>query len=616
MLKKTGFISQELKKQILEQTDIVQLIGEYVQLKPAGKNFVGLCPFHQEKTPSFTVSPSYQNFKCYGCGESGDSVGFVMKLENLPFMEALQLLADRSGIQLQFTRKKNGFVKPESEIDKCLELSFHYFRDNLLKAGEESIIKNYLKSRRINRSLADSFELGYAEDSFQNLNVFLKGKSVSDTVQERAGLIKKSEKGGYYVRLRDRLIFPIRNGRGQLLGFAGRIIRDKKEAKYMNPPETERYKKSTVFYGLDKASDIIRRKRRAILVEGYLDVIRLHEHSWIETIATCGTAVTRDHISELKKNGAEEAILLFDGDDAGIKAAEKSARFFIENDLDSKVIILPEGLDPDDYFKTYTNQEFEKLLENALYDFEFIILKAREQFPQKGIRQRENLIKEVVDLTKNMGTGAKKDLFLAKAAEEFKVGIKKLREMITQSDRQEIPQPPNQGKSATKTFAKEHLPEVRFLQFLMNHVQEISTARQNVSVNDFINKELSEIYARFLQLTDDEFKLLSARDFPEQFVEYHSLLMYLLHHESEYQGPAQIRPGSEERLSLNSEEMKRIWDFSRDAMNRHILNLKKNRKAHDLKKLRYFSPDQEKDMVRQFIENRRPDPGMNKASEK
>jgi DNA primase len=612
MLKKTGFISQEQKEHILKQTDIVQLIGEYVQLKASGRNFTGLCPFHQEKTPSFTVSPSYQNFKCYGCGESGDSIRFIMGIENLQFIEAMELLAERSGIQLESSKSKPFHKSFNTDVEKCLELSFGYFRDNLVKAGEQSIIKSYLLQRRISDDLAASFQLGFVEAGWQNLNRFLNSRSINDELQEKAGLIKKGDKGGHYDRLRNRLIFPIRDKRNRLLGFAGRVIGDD-EPKYLNPPETELYKKSSVFYGIDKAHDHIRRNRRAIVVEGYLDVIRLHEQEWFESIATCGTAVTSDHVSELKKSGADEVVLLFDGDNAGIKAAEKSARFFLENDLDSKVVILPDGLDPDDYFKTHSNREFKTLLENALFDFEFIISKTREQLPEKGIQQREILIREIVGLSSNMRTGTKRDLFLAKAAEEFKVGKRKLERIFSQSDRPGKPQPSNPENQSTPYFSKEHIPEVKFLQYLMNHVEGIATARKNILANEFINKDLAEIYARFLQLSDDEFRLLNAKDFPEQFVEHRSLLMYLLHHEIEYKGPLQVRTGSEEMLKLKAENEEQTQSFSEQALNLRISRLKKNRKVHDLKKLRYFSPDQEKKMVKRFIEERSSCIGQNKS---
>jgi DNA primase len=604
MLTTRGLISQEQKEQILKAVDIVQLISDYVLLKPSGKNYVGLCPFHQEKTPSFTVSPSYQNYKCYGCGESGDSIRFIMGIENLQFVEAVGFLAERSGILLDSSRKNRTFLPVKSEIDQCLELSFTFFRKNLKDATDSSTAKTYLHKRSISKEMVESFQLGFVEPGWQNLNRYLLDHSVSIETQEKAGLIKKGEKGGHYDRLRNRLIFPIRDKQNRLLGFAGRSI-DNEEPKYLNPPETDLYKKSAVVYGIEKALNQIRRKRRAILVEGYLDVIRLHEFGWLESIAICGTAVTKEHIISLKNSGAEETILLFDGDSAGIKAAVRTARLFIENDLDSKVVVLPEAMDPDDYFKKYSNQDFQNLLDNAVYDFEFIITRTRQEFSSKGIKQRENLIKEVINLTRQIQSSIKKDLFLAKAAEIFQVDKKKLQQSLIHSELIRNTSPSHYETSSPRRFEKEHLPEVRFLQYLMNHGQAITMARSEITQKEFIHDELSEVYARFLQLNDEEFKLLKAKEFPEFFVEFSEILMYLLHYDAEYKGPPQNRASSEEMMKLKIENERLTQIFSEQTMGLLINRLKNNRTTYDIKRMRYTQPEEMKESLRLLIESRK-----------
>lgn len=604
MLKKTGFISQEQKEQILKSIDIVQLISDYVILKPSGKNFIGLCPFHQEKTPSFTVSPSYQNYKCYGCGESGDSIRFIMGLENLPFLDAVRFLAQKSGIQLQLFDRNEDAKPVKSDIDQCLEESLAFFRKTLTQSAESSRIKRYLMQRHFANDLVERFELGYVEQGWQNLNQYLVNRSISIDTQEKAGLIKKGEKGGFYDRLRDRLIFPIRDKNGRLIGFAGRAIGDDLP-KYLNPPETDLYKKSAVFYGIEKAVQQIRRRRRVILVEGYLDVMRMHEHGWQETVATCGTAITATHIEQLKKLGAEEAILIFDGDAAGIKAAERSARLFIENDLDSKVVVLPEGMDPDDYFQSYSNDAFKALVENAAYDFEFIISHSKKKFATKGIEFQEKQIKEVIGLAANIRSTVKKDLFFAKAAELYAVNRRELQQLFSQSQKPNKEAAKKKEDGTVQGFAREHLPEIRFLQYLINHVQAIKTVRPTVSTEDFINEDLSEIYARFLQLSDEEFTMLKAEEFPEIFVEHSSLLMQLLHYESEYQGPASTRPSSDEMMKLKSENEKLIQDFSQKTLDMLIKRLKSNKKSYEIKRMRFLQPDQVRETLQELIKNRK-----------
>ncbi len=606
MLKRTGFISQEQKERVVKATDIVQLIGEYVQLKPSGKNLTGLCPFHQEKTPSFTVSQSYQNYKCYGCGEYGDAIRFVMGIENLAFHEAIQFLAKRTGIILETSKTASTRITKVSEAETCLHKSQEYFQDNLKKSAQTSAIWQYLSSRDISQDSVSKFQLGFVPAGWQNLNKYLLGLKVSNEIQEKAGLIKKGDKGGFYDRLRNRLIFPIRDRRGQLIGFAGRAVGNE-EPKYLNPPETDAYKKSSVFYGIDLALAQIRRKRRAILVEGYLDVIRLHENGWDESIATCGTALTNDHVNLLKTTGAEETVLLFDGDSAGIKAAEKSCRIFIENGLDSKVIILPEGLDPDDYFKKFTNQDFQQLLDNAEYDINFIVSRAQLESSDKGIQFREEKIKEIIEITNQIESSIKKDLFVSNISKSFGIERRKLLQILKKSDTKKESSDTQPVTAPFQMFEKDHLPEVKFIKYLMIHVEAIQFARKAVTADDFANNELAGIYARFLQLDNDEFMLLKAQDFPELFVEYSSKLVYMLHNDFEYKGPSLIRPGSDEMVKLKEDNDGKNRTFSPETLNHLIHNLKKNRVGIEKRKLRYKHPTQQLETLREIIENRKKD---------
>ncbi len=606
MLKKAGFIEQGQKEQILKATDIVQLIGGYVQLKASGKNYLGLCPFHQEKTPSFTVSPAYQNYKCYGCGEYGDAIRFIMGMENLQFVEAVYFLADRCGIEIKSKEFKAALSSLKTESSKCLKESFDFFRTNLIKSSETSSIKMYLQQRSISDDLVDKFQLGYVGPGWTNLHETLLRKKISIQVQESAGLIKKGDKGGYYDRLRNRLVFPIHDAQNRLLGFAGRALGDDMP-KYLNPPETELYKKSQVFYGINEAREMIRKKRQVIIVEGYLDAIRLHEHSWSEAIATCGTSITDDHIKVLKRFGVETVILLFDGDVAGIKAADRSARLFLANDMDGKVVVLPDGLDPDDYFKKFSREDFETLLNNAQFDYEFIIGQTEQETASKGIENREKAIRNLLESANGIKSQIKRDLFLSKAAEKLGINKKGLAtEIYTSHNKKAKQQQIPEGKSFI-VFEKKHLPEVKFLNYLIRNTKSIVLARKKVSHKDFINEKLSKIYARFLQLTDREFMMIAPRDFPEIFVEYGAIITYILHNESEYRGPAIERPSSEEMASLAEENKKITSTFREEALNHLILRLKKNKRKYEIKDLQYTDSDRTLTIVEQFVDKRLPE---------
>ncbi len=611
MLEKTGFISKDQKEQILKAVDIVQLIGGYVQLKPSGKNYLGLCPFHQEKTPSFNVSPTHQNYKCYGCGEFGDAIRFIMDVENFQFKETLQFLADRSGIEIKLDQGKKVESSVQTDIGKCLQLSFDYFRENLAKAGQESPIRRYISDRQISDQLIEVFQVGCIGPGWTQLHHFLSSRKVNTPIQEKAGLIKKGDKGSHYDRLRDRLIFPIRDLQGKVLGFAGRAVGDGKP-KYLNPPESDLYKKSATLYGVYEARDQIRRRRRVIVVEGYLDAIRLHEQSWSETVATCGTALTVEHIRILKRMGAENVILLFDGDKAGIKAAEKSAELFLENDLDSKVMILPDNLDPDDYFKKYNNEDFKNLLDRARFDFEFIIDRTKERTDGTGFEFQQKAVEGMLQIANGIKAEIKKELFLSKVASDFRIERGILNQISkTKSKRPVAETIAPDTSNFPISFEKSELLDVTFLKYLMTHPQSIKLARKRVSSSDMSRLDLSRLYARFLELSDQEFTYLKTREFPEFFVEFNTLIMCLLQNKIEYEGPDGSRnrnSGSErdqEMLSLRNVNENKMSTFSEEFLNKLIRRLKKKRKYAEIKKLQYTSEDQARASTMQIAENRK-----------
>lgn len=611
MLEKTGFVSKDQKEQILKSVDIVQLIGGYVQLKPSGKNFLGLCPFHQEKTPSFTVSPAYQNYKCYGCGEYGDAIRFLMEIENFEFREALKFLADRCGIEIK------GLLRPKNEsnfqpdINRCLQLSFEFYRDNLSGASAASPIRSYLDSRQISEKAIETFQLGYIGPGWTQLNDLLKARKLDESLQEKAGLIKKGEKGGYYDRMRDRLIFPIRDGQGKVLGFAGRAVGDGKP-KYLNPPESELYHKSSILYGLFEARDDIRRNRSAIVVEGYLDAIRLHEESWSETVATCGTALTEDHIRVLKRSGAENVYLLFDGDKAGIKAAEKSAELFLEKDVDSRVVILPDGLDPDDYFKTYSREDFKILLDQARYDFEFVIDRVKGRTDGTGIEFQKKAVNELLKIAGRIQDQIKKELFLSRVAADFRIDRSSLNQIAKFGNSKLVSRQSDQkSPNISVSFEKKEFPEVKFLQYLITHPQSITLARKHVKPDYFSRNDLSRLYLRFLELNDEEFLCLKPQEFPEFFVEFNTLISYLLQWQIEYRGPAVQRKrdsGSEsdtEMVSLQKELESQLSSYSEKAVMLLIRQLRKKRKKSEIERLYHAPSDQARSSLIELTEKRK-----------
>ena len=360
-------------EKIKERLGIAEVVGGYLNLEKAGKNLRARCPFHNEKTPSFFVSPDRGSYYCFGCGAKGDIFSFVEQFEGLDFKGALKLLADRAGVKLEYDRGSFSDGKSEREkIFQILEEATGYFETNL-KSNDEAI--NYLQKRGVAEKTRVVFRLGYAPDEWHSLLTHLKNKKFAESDLEKAGLIKKNETGSnYYDRFRGRIIFPIADSAGRIVGFSGRILKGKPEdAKYLNSPETELFAKSRILYGLDKAKAEIRRRDFAVLVEGQMDLLMSHQAGVANAVASSGTALTDEHINLLKRF-SDRLLLVFDPDEAGFKAALRGAGLALTRGLEVKVAVLPKGLDPADLILR-NPADWKDALKNAIFLIDFLLAK-------------------------------------------------------------------------------------------------------------------------------------------------------------------------------------------------------------------------------------------------
>jgi len=353
--------------EIKSRLDIVELISEYVSLKKAGRNFLGLCPFHNEKTPSFTVNREKQMFYCFGCGEKGDIFAFLMRLNNATFPEALKLLADRAGVALPaspFLRGGKHSPNAREQIIQINHIAAAYFTANLLSHDGTAALC-YLKERGLKESTIKEFGLGYASDGWRHLKSHLEQQKVSLKMAAEAGLIvvKEDRPDVQYDRFRHRLMFPVKDVEGRIIAFGGRILGDG-EPKYLNSPESAAYSKGRQLYGLNSSRDAIREKGYGIFVEGYFDLIALWDAGIRNVVATLGTALTRDHVVLIKRY-AEGAAVLFDSDEAGKKALARSVELFVAAHMDARAVILPEGLDPDDFVRRFGGEALERRVDEA-----------------------------------------------------------------------------------------------------------------------------------------------------------------------------------------------------------------------------------------------------------
>jgi DNA primase len=368
----SSFEQQDAVQRVKDAAQIVDIIGECVSLKRAGSNMKGLCPFHGEKTPSFTVNPVRQSFHCFGCGEGGDVLSFMMKYYNLTFPETIKQLAQRYQITLpeqQFTSDDKKKAEKRQKLFDANERATRVYHEYLLNNPEAAQARDYLTKREIPQEKIIDFQLGYAPESWDFLSNKVSKSSITQGEAEEAGLLVRKESGRFYDRFRDRILFPIFDLTGRVAGFGGRILGEG-EPKYLNTPETLIFDKGRMLFGLFQNRDAIRKSRQAVVVEGNFDLLALVSFGLDNVVAPLGTALTQPQI-RLLKGYADEVILLFDGDEAGIKAAMRSVPLFLAEQVAGRVALLPAMHDPDTYIRAHGKEGLEKYIVNALPILEF-----------------------------------------------------------------------------------------------------------------------------------------------------------------------------------------------------------------------------------------------------
>lgn len=361
-----GRINRGVIEEVRASASIVDVVGSYVSLRKRGRNYLGLCPFHSEKEPSFTVSDEKQIFHCFGCGASGSVFDFVMRTRNLTFAEAVRELANRFGIPLPEQQETEGIKKIRELEERLLHvnnLAANYYNGTLWekRAGEAG--REYLQRRGIGEETIQDFQLGYAPKSWDGLKDFLVNQKVNLEVAVQAGLLVKKSERDSYDRFRHRLMFPIKDLRGRIVGFGGRAL-DESLPKYLNIPETPIFHKGRTLYGLATAREACRQNDETLVVEGYFDLLALYNQSIRQVVAPLGTALTLPHVRILSRL-ASRAVLVFDGDDAGMRAAIRSLEFFLREKLPVRLLPLPEGMDPDDFIVKKGREQFIQLLRDA-----------------------------------------------------------------------------------------------------------------------------------------------------------------------------------------------------------------------------------------------------------
>ncbi len=399
-------IDEGVKREILARTDIAMLIGGYVQLKKRGRDLVGLCPFHNERTPSFHVHPEDGYFKCFGCGAAGDAIAFLRKLENLDFLAALRTLGARAGVALEEESPQNARRRSEREtIYEANRLAARYF-SRMLASREGAYARAYCEERGLSAAVIERFSLGYAPDRWEGLTAELAAAQIDPSVSVKAGLIKPSQRGGHYDFYRDRLMIPTYSTTGEIIAFGGRALGDA-EPKYLNTQTTPVYTKGHHVYALNLARRAVGSDGALIVVEGYLDCIALHQAGFENAVAALGTSFTEDQAHELRKY-AEHIFLCFDADIAGENAADKAINIAIRTmehaGTSIRIVALPPGSDPDTFVRANGAPAFRELLESAKPSIEFKlereVARLRDGFESPAVlaRKGEALIREMTPM--------------------------------------------------------------------------------------------------------------------------------------------------------------------------------------------------------------------------
>lgn len=420
-----AYIPEEKIQDIKDQLDIVNIISDYVELKPSGQNYIGLCPFHNEKTPSFTVSRSKGIFHCFGCGVGGDAITFIMKKENMNYVEAIHFLADKLGIFLDTGNVDKKLYEHRKVLLRINEEAKYYFFQQLLTY---QLPKEYLSKRGLNKSVVNKFMLGYAPDGFDNLLNYFKDKNVKTEDLLELGLIKKSANGHLYDAYRNRLIFPITNNRKEVIGFGGRTLVDDR-AKYINSPESIVYHKSKNLYGVTNFGSISK-KDKVVIVEGYVDVISLYNYGIDYCVASLGTALTKEQ-AKLISRYTKNIYLCYDGDSAGQSATQRAIEIFKEIDIQANVIELPEQLDPDDYIKKYGKESFETLITNSLNSILYNYTKLLKNYDLEDINSKTEFLNELVKLLSEIDNKLVQDEYLTRFSKDLDINVNSIKSELS-----------------------------------------------------------------------------------------------------------------------------------------------------------------------------------------
>ena len=472
-----NYEAEAVRDRIRDATDIVDLVSEHVQLTRRGRNFLGLCPFHEEKTPSFSVNPDRQFYHCFGCGVGGDVFKFIQEIDRVTFVEAIKFLADRAGIALP---ERSGPSREEAEaadeLYRANDLAQKYFHHLLLNDDVGASARAYLQTRSLTDETIARFGLGYAPPEWDALLKVAGRRGLSPQILERAGLaLQSSKSSGHYDRFRDRIAFPIANLSNRTIAFGARALQPDQEPKYLNSPETLIYHKGRVLYGLSISRDVIRRQDAVLVVEGYMDLISLAQAGIQHAVATSGTALTEDHCLLLARF-ARQVVLLFDGDAAGSTAAMRGIEVLLGTGLDARVVSLPSEHDPDSFVQEHGPDALLKRAESAQSVLDFYLEQVAQRYDLSSVEGKSRAVETLKPLIAKLNKpqdAVRRDLLLREIAQRLAIDEQALRDGVQASMRRPQRSPKAVAESPPTADSAPPRPELEFIGLLINFPQLI-----------------------------------------------------------------------------------------------------------------------------------------------
>lgn len=513
------YYPEELVEEIRERNDIVEVIGTYVKLQKKGSSYFGLCPFHNEKSPSFSVSPDKQMYYCFGCGAGGNVFTFIMEYENYSFPEALKYLADRVGIKLperEYSEEEKRQQDLRMQVLEINKMAANYFYYQLrTESGAQAM--QYLKSRQLDDETIKRFALGYSSKYSSNLYQYFKSKKISDELLKESGLFNVDEKNGMYDKFWNRVIFPILDVNNRVIGFGGRVMGDGKP-KYLNSPETIVFDKSRNLYGLNIARAA--RKKYLLVCEGYMDVISMHQAGFTNAVASLGTALTSGHASLLKRY-TQEVLLLYDSDEAGVRAALRAIPILREAGVNSRVVNLRPYKDPDEFIKNLGAEAFEERLEQASDSFMFRVSIAESEFSMEEPQGQNRFFERCAEMLLELKDELERNLYIEAIVKKYRgqygISVEDLRKRVntlalkgTPAERRIQPKKSQEGAPKKKKDSASDQAQKLMLTWIVTYPKIFDKVAQYLTPEDFVVPLYREV-ARMLFSQREEGEVNPAR---------------------------------------------------------------------------------------------------------